>query len=201
VNIRDRELTVEPQACRRFDILDGVILIATSAIGVGILQAVLPIMFEGNESLFGVLVFGLFLVAPAVALWTLAMLAFRLRRPRPHLRSLERQPGYMACLSASTGLILSLSVFVGFLYLSRKNSAESLTYEDYDKLYLSFTIVGLLVALVWIVLKRRGRWQPERGWIDRWGRVLGWYWILYFGVFLTQILAFTLMFGAPWNLW
>ena len=33
------------------------------------------------------------------------------------------------------------------------------------------------VAGAWLVLVVSGRWRPERGWIDRFGRVLGVLWL------------------------
>lgn len=40
------------------------------------------------------------------------------------------------------------------------------------------TPCGPAVAAAWTVLAVSGRWRPERSWIDRLGRVLGWSWIL-----------------------
>ncbi len=37
---------------------------------------------------------------------------------------------------------------------------------------------GLVVAGSWLALILAGRWRPERNWLDRAGRTLGWFWIL-----------------------
>lgn len=37
--------------------------------------------------------------------------------------------------------------------------------------------IGAAVAASWTFLFVSGEWRPERSWIDRAGRVLGWYWI------------------------
>src|SRR5437763_5166625 len=36
---------------------------------------------------------------------------------------------------------------------------------------------GIAVAACWIPLALGGRWAPDRGWLDRLGRGLGWCWI------------------------
>jgi hypothetical protein len=35
------------------------------------------------------------------------------------------------------------------------------------------------VAAIWVALALSGRWRAEKSWIDRTGRLLGWYWIMY----------------------
>src|SRR5262245_54032501 len=36
--------------------------------------------------------------------------------------------------------------------------------------------VGFAVSGAWLTLWLSGRWRPERTWIDRLGRVMGWLW-------------------------
>jgi hypothetical protein len=36
---------------------------------------------------------------------------------------------------------------------------------------------GMAVASTWLALRLGGWWHPAPTWIDRAGRVLGWYWI------------------------
>jgi hypothetical protein len=38
-------------------------------------------------------------------------------------------------------------------------------------------VAGFVVAGSWIALFLAGRWRPERSWIDRLGRLIGWFWI------------------------
>jgi hypothetical protein len=38
-------------------------------------------------------------------------------------------------------------------------------------------MIGAAIASSWMLLLVSGRWCPERGWIDRAGRWLGWFWI------------------------
>jgi hypothetical protein len=48
--------------------------------------------------------------------------------------------------------------------------------------------LGPAVAGVWLALWISGRWRPEPGWIDRFGRLLGGFWVL-------SLVAFGWRFG------
>jgi hypothetical protein len=37
---------------------------------------------------------------------------------------------------------------------------------------------GWAVVVSWLTLALIGRWRPEPSWVDRWGRVLGFTWIV-----------------------
>jgi hypothetical protein len=39
-------------------------------------------------------------------------------------------------------------------------------------------MIGVAVAMGWILLLVSGRWRGERSRINRTGRVLGWFWII-----------------------
>ena len=57
---------------------------------------------EELESWLPLFVFGL--VPRYIALSMVCLLAMRLRRPRPNLRSLSRQPGAVACAAAAAAM-------------------------------------------------------------------------------------------------
>jgi len=50
-------------------------------------------------------------------------------------------------------------------------------------------IAGFAVAATWFALWVGRWWRPETTWIDRAGRVLGWYWISMFIIDSYQHLA------------
>ena len=48
---------------------------------------------------------------------------------------------------------------------------------DTDHFLNTMGMIGTAIAASWILLLVSGQWRPERSWIDRAGRVLGWFWI------------------------
>ena len=49
----------------------------------------------------------------------------------------------------------------------------------YSGPYFATTAFGVstAVAVAWILLAASRRWRPEPHWLDRTGRVLGWFWV------------------------
>jgi hypothetical protein len=92
-----------------------------------------------------------------------ALIVVCLRRPRPPLRRVALQPGFVA---------LCVLVLVGMI--------------DVDAIYLDLVswpplvhavLPGAAVLASWLVLVVFRCWQPERSWIDRTGRLIGVFWI------------------------
>ena len=110
--------------------------------------------------------------------WTLAILALRVRKPRPRLRRLACQPVAIACCSAAFALVPAL---VGLLCLALISSIESESPQWERILGCSFILVpaltGFAVLGSWGTLLLGRRWRAEPSWLDRAGRVLGLYWI------------------------
>jgi hypothetical protein len=90
-----------------------------------------------------------------------AFLVIRLRRPRPPLRSLIRQPGTVAAVAAVFGLFW-VTGWLHKLFPDRTSSETG-----------AAIAVGGTVAMAWIVLSFSGWGLSEPGWIDRLGRLLG----------------------------
>jgi hypothetical protein len=144
----------------------------------------------------------LVLASPFVAAWTLAILGLRLRRPRAHWRRLVRQPGLVAGLMVALVLILRL---VGFATMCARVMGQSnlgirnvtsiggggigrlsgafmglppgYLCFDFDHFLNTMAMIGVAIGSGWMLLLVSGRWRPEPSWIDRAGRVLGWFWI------------------------
>lgn len=133
---------------------------------------------------------------------TVACLVLRLRSPRPSLRRVARHPGTVACLAALAAMAFRMGeeVFLWVLgYLTRPQSIVHLPsppfirfdnpglhrpagewlrnalLEMFPNLVSASVVVAIAVA--WCVLRVSGRWRPAAGWIDRFGRWLGWFWI------------------------
>jgi hypothetical protein len=122
---------------------------------------------------------------PYVAAATFAVLALRLRRPRPRLRRLMCQPGTVACVAAT--LVMAVSGPVK--HFSSLVATMRYPWPRYSLILANWPAeIGLAVAAVWLTLALGGRWRPERSWIDFLGRLVGacwialapfYYWMLY----------------------
>jgi hypothetical protein len=117
------------------------------------------------------------------AAWSLAWLLLRLRRPRPRLRRLMRQPGMVACTASAVvlGIRLINHLSIAGLIACHYGGADAWGYLDdittQDEMPFVPSQIGCAVAAAWAVQALGGCWRPERSWIDRMGRVLGWYWL------------------------
>ena len=126
-----------------------------------------------------------------------AVLALRLRRPRPPLRKLARQPGCVACAAGSAALVaggvlvLSWTMFRENVQLvlgpfawpsmesyvaERRISATATTVSPFVWPAVESYVAAAVLA-AWAVLLLGGRWRSEPTWIDRAGRVCGAYWV------------------------
>jgi hypothetical protein len=92
---------------------------------------------------------------------TLAFVAVRLKRPRPPLRTLLRQPGTIAVLAMVFGLFWG----TGLLLHAFPGAVDSFTAAP--------IATGGSVAMAWSVLAVSRRREPEPGWVGRLGRLLG----------------------------
>jgi hypothetical protein len=91
---------------------------------------------------------------------TLAVPVLRIRRPRPALRDLLRQPGFIACLA----IIAFCLVTVDLWFLTA-----------YEVPFSVYVVAALFLG--WVVLGVPP-WKRERSWIDRLGRLVGAYWFV-----------------------
>jgi hypothetical protein len=193
---------------RRFQLSDAIVLVAATAVGfavvrpyyttMNLLDGSPPIPSAGRFSGWIRGVWGcLVLAAPIVMAWTLAILVLRLRAPRDRFRRLIRQPGLVAGVIAALVLIWRVIGFatmcarvigvprLGILTVHHGALSgawggwppRNLLFET-DHYLDTMAAIGVAVAASWLLLLTTGRWRPERSWIDRAGRVLGWFWIV-----------------------
>jgi hypothetical protein len=171
---------------RRFTVLDAMILTGAVAIGcwMGLQELIWSIAPDDPHPwLLGVRRVRLILArtAPFASSVTTALLVLRLLRPRPPAIRLARQPGFVACLTASLALFVGGSMT--FSTVSRNSTApwRGLYVSDiFTYLFQPFerAEAGFAVAASWLVLILGRRWRPEPSWIDRLGRAVGVYWIV-----------------------
>ncbi len=188
-----------PVTSRRFTLLDGMILIV--ALGL-ILGAARWLYEEGSVwsliltfktdfawewDRFDYLALGLLVSATAVAVpTTLAVLAMRLRKPRPRWRKLIRQPGLVACLM----LLPSWAAALAFTVINVLSIDQTMpefkngtTYAQQGGVWVqgfaewSSLLGGFAVLIAWGTLALAGRWRAEPTWLDRLGRLVGLAWI------------------------
>jgi hypothetical protein len=198
---------------RRFTIVDAMILVASTAVGLALMRDYFPDVLTGRwkvaskESGLGIVVsyiqHALFASLPCGTVGTIAVLILRLRRPRPRLRRLARQPGMVAGLATTVvlckhmidGLVRFTLGFLTdvpspvrlpnppFMY-NRSLTAMPLPLPSFGQEVIRHPIlndspysVGIAIGVAWVVLALSGRFRPERSWIDRLGRAIGVYWI------------------------
>ena len=162
---------------RRLTLLDGMIIVASTATGFALIRGsfwkMLEPPFPVRQTLIPwyVLDAGIFILQawPLPALWTLAVLAVRLRASRPPWRRLCRHPGITACCAVvivglHNAVLLSCLSLLSFTIMS-------------EALLLTALPVGLAVSATWANLVVSGRWRPQACPFDRAGRALGAFWI------------------------
>ncbi len=94
---------------------------------------------------------------------TFAQPVMRLRRPRPPLRDVVRQPGLAVCLAVIVGTVVAVDL---------------LWTTEIDVIAWIGPVLPL--ALLWPLLGG-SPWRPEASWIDRLGRAVGWGWLVVIG--------------------
>jgi hypothetical protein len=155
---------------RRFTLLDAMALIVALAIGLALARAWFVAIEGGvdeDEQIRpGLATFLLLPFAPTLVL-------LRLRRPRPRLQRLARQPGFQASLAACTATAY-LAVRYGYCALLYWRDHINWYPAVFEVRGLAITAVSVIVA--WVALAAHGI-RAEAGWLDRTGRVLGGSWI------------------------
>jgi hypothetical protein len=123
-----------------------------------------------------------------------AMMAIRLRRPRPPMRRLWRQPGATASAMIVLTFVLVASQVVARImtmpraYLANMHKPWNQSTESY--LFLLSFDGSMLIAGAWATLALTRRMRREPGWIDGLGTAVGATWIIAKLVFTTCMIAY-----------
>lgn len=169
---------------RRFSISDMMIIVVAVALGMLVLRPYLP----GHASQLRFLSTRM---GDPLGLWRLyswangpgscfvvpmmaAVIAMRLRRPRPRRGRLVSQPGFVACLAVFASMVPGL-IWVATIH-HRPGFQRATGFQQAWIISVRWADTAVIGA--WLALAMSGRWRPERSWIDRAGRVLGLYWVL-----------------------
>jgi hypothetical protein len=169
------------EAIRRFSLLDAMLVIAATGVGITAIQAILRMMRRVQIG-FGTYSIWFILASPMVGMWCLALLLASLFRQRGQRRRLFRMPGVTA---SCTIWIVFLGSNWGWIW--RKPGV--LPRPDSVAVYMFWNLTthwgGLAILAVWITQAVAGCWRPAPVWIDQSGRLFGLFWV---GAYVFRIL-------------
>lgn len=179
---------MSPLSARKFTLVDAMVLIAAIAIALVLIRPFWKeVYFTPMRSPREAILFGLsveVILEPLALTLSLAVGLLRLRKPRPRLRRVFRQPGMAACMAAFSVAIITVLIYNIFymMIFSSLRIAQSghlfSFFPDGEFWFVMFSFTGWAVAAVWTTLWLAGNCRAEPGWIDRTGRALGIYWVL-----------------------
>ncbi len=204
--VRDSER--DSIAPRRLTLLDAMILVVASAVGLAWYRAAShqfgnycsragvpsPIFALYRRSLIG------FETAfPFLAALTMAQPVLRLLRPRPSWRHLRKEPGWIACLSATVvfalawaHIAMTWAVWMAVVAPGLGNIGNHDFIGSAFNLTSSCFLPGSCVIVAWLVLWSGRRWRGFSDWVDRLGRLLGFTWL--------AVIPIRMTFGVLWAL-
>jgi hypothetical protein len=185
-------MAASPRQPRRFTLADAMALVAAVALGLALSRVWTRLAEERLMSYSRLLAdtgpllwltpftFRAVQYWPVVAALSPTLLALRTRRPRPGRHRLFAPPGAIACAAATIAIALesllnALAILWNSFYSVASINVLNLTMATVGA--LSSTTVGIAVAAAWGATALAGRWRPERTWIDRVGRVVGFLWL------------------------
>jgi hypothetical protein len=138
---------------------------------------------------------------PFAIAFTPVILVARFFHPRPRFERISHQPGIVACAAALVIMVLrplpdALGYVLQYLTLTsspihlpsppfirwngpRPPSLAEIAHNVVLEAFPFYTapLVGIAVLVAWLVLLANRRFRPKRDWIDRAGRLLGFYWM------------------------
>jgi hypothetical protein len=176
---------------RRFTIIDGLVLIAGLATGLGLVRGMNPDLTPGEVwdalarpdegwslryALLLTLDLGVILYIPFAAGWTPACLLLQLLRPRPRWRRLRRQPGFVSCLIATVVVAVTVAVALAGLAMSAWG-VQAFDGDHPEPRLLCGFLAGSGALWGWVTMGLCGACRPSPTWTDRLGRLTGAVWI------------------------
>lgn len=160
---------------RRVTIADVMVLIAATTVALAMARSYARSLCEELPAPSALRTFSLFQGTAPCLVFTgmLALIPLRLQRPRPRLGTLVRQPGFAACSAGAAAFAAGLLTTI---------ATRSIMGSGHTAAYFWAACAGWgdsMVPGAWIFLALSGRWRARADWIDRLGRVLGAFWIVY----------------------
>jgi hypothetical protein len=172
-------VNIDPTSRRRVPtILDGIILIAASAVGLALARAgSLSLGWGTHPGSISRLADGTRLASCLVLAWTVAFLPIRSRAPRPPWREVLRQPGAVACCAACLSVVIGAIAVIPLVVSALSKTAPFLV-QNIAVSVLSNQNIAHSVAAAWMALALSGVGRGDGGWVDRMGMALGTFWLL-----------------------
>lgn len=184
-------------ANRRFTIVDAMLLIGATGLALAWLR------LQSRAELFGPPFWGLshgydtagrllqslwdlaLWAVPPMAAWSVATFLLHLRRPRPIVRRLMRQPGFVASLIVTVTLLVNvLWQMAPYAVLHWEDASGelgafsgALELALFGEVARACAVTGIAVGLAWLQLALSGRWRRDPNWLDRAGLAVGIFWI------------------------
>jgi len=164
---------------RPFRLADALVLVASCALGFAFVRVSLDYELTfWSLSTDLMILRGSWYAVLALFPPTVAGLLLRLRKPRPRLRTLCTQPGFVSAIMV---VLVTAHNFlcIGLDQLAYGVPGKSSLYDQTNGFAMLFTVSAAAAVLAsWTLLAVGGRWRPERSWMDRLGRALGVFWLL-----------------------
>jgi hypothetical protein len=164
----------------QWTIVDGMILIVATGVGLVLLREVFKELDYGVMGMSDLRRFGL-MAQPLMLCWAVGLLVVGLHRLREPSWRLMRRPGLLACLMAGAMTLISLSIRYAAAYVAERRGFPDPFGISHSTLVLvanSSLATGFAILFAWTTLLLTGAWRPSPDWIDRAGRLLGLLWIM-----------------------
>jgi hypothetical protein len=180
----DTNIDMKHRPERRINLLDIMIVVAAAAVGFWLSQIYMrdSRSAPGWERWLG----ASYLVLLAV---TLGLLVPRLLPPRPSIRRLARQPGFLAEIAVLSFVILK-SIAWGIDRLAQRGGPGSFGFDLWlHNFLISISgpfYVGPAVATAWIIGLLQGMRWARPDWLESLGRLVGLLWLVYWVVLLGR---------------
>jgi hypothetical protein len=177
----------------RFGIAEGLILIAGVAAGLASVKALMPEFnpqraFDAFVKLterwsvwdaFAMFVeLNLLLGIPFLAAWTPSCLVVHLVKPRDSWHRLRRQPGFLACLTATAVIVPAFAASAMSAWFSIGMNTRSAPERFISVYLLTGVLAGSGVLWNWLTLWLCGVFRPRPTSKDRLGRLTGAAWLV-----------------------
>ncbi len=171
---------------KRFSLIDAMVLVAATAVGLALGRTVCRQPEPGSHFLADLVEWGV-----SVALtWSIAILALNLTRYRTTRRELACRPGFTAVVTICIDRVLEFVFYA--LPLGPFGGLIDVDFQSLDSVaswlmqLISASVTNVvpggssngIVAAVWLSTGMAGCWRAENSWIDRTGRALGVFWLL-----------------------